>query len=90
MRQAVYAGQSWPILRGMSSVPFSPRSTCRHGRTLESEVIMQRVTGVCRAEQVALLQLGTTSATKSSRSPGNSVGVSMKPSLASVSIQVWQ
>ena len=55
---AVYAGQSWPIPRGMSSVPFSPRSTCRHGRTLESEVIMQRVTGVCRAEQVALLQLG--------------------------------
>jgi hypothetical protein len=29
MRKAVYAGRSWPILRGMSSVPFSPHSTCR-------------------------------------------------------------
>jgi hypothetical protein len=42
MRKAVYAGRSWPILRGMSSVPFSPRSTCRHGRALESKVITQR------------------------------------------------
>ena len=53
MRRGAYAGRSWPILRGMSPVPFSPHSTCWHGRTLESEVISQRVAGVCRAEQGA-------------------------------------
>ena len=42
----------------MSSVPFSPRNTCWHGRALKSEVIAQCVAGVCRAEQAALLQLG--------------------------------
>jgi hypothetical protein len=41
----------------MSSVPFSPRSTSRHGRALESEVMTQRMAFVFRTEQAAPLQL---------------------------------
>jgi hypothetical protein len=58
MRKAAYAGRSWPILRGMSSVPFSPHSTWRHARALESEVLTRCVTIVCRAARAAPLQLG--------------------------------